>query len=53
MEELSKGLQKIFLFVLILPISILFGLISKIQKLGGAKTTANDYINSVLKPYLK
>jgi len=49
MESLSKGLQKIFLFMLLLPISALFGLISKIQRLGGAEKTINDYIDSKIK----
>ena len=53
MEALSKGLQKIVLLVLIIPIVALFGLISKIQELGGAKKTANDYIDKKLKPFIR
>jgi len=53
MEGFSKGLQRILLLVLIIPILAFFGLISKIQEIGGAKKTINDYIDSKIKPYLK
>ena len=52
MEVFSKGLQRIVLFMLIFPIAALFGLISKIQKSGGAEKTANDYIDERLKKFM-
>tara|TARA_R110002096_G_scaffold425406_1_gene634032 strand:+ start:43 stop:204 length:162 start_codon:yes stop_codon:yes gene_type:complete len=51
MEELSKGLQRIFLLVLIIPIFAFFGLITRIQELGGAKKTAKDYIYEKIKAF--
>jgi hypothetical protein len=51
MEGLSKGLQKIFMLVLIIPIAAFFGLISRIQELGGTKKTANDYIDEKIKAF--
>jgi len=53
MEALSKGLQRILLFLLIVPIAALFGLVSKIQEMGGAKKTINDYIDKKLKSFIR
>jgi len=49
MNPLITGLLKIFIFILLFPFSILFSLISKIQKLGGAEKTANDIILEKIK----